>query len=213
MSHFHICSLFIVQRLIIYLIVLIVTIAVGVQDRPATAPKDIPWITDYKIIGNPDFPSAISVVCSLVFAYAGTPAFFSIVSEMREPRHFPQALVVCQTSVTSIYITIGTVIYYYCGSHVASPALGSAGVTMKKVCYSFAIPGLIVSAALVIHVCFSFLKCCMDAQVTNNEAAAGQVHLHTVPTRFQTPGCQYRDPLDELARLYWWYHGNCLYYC
>lgn len=133
---------------------MIVIIAVGVQDRPVDAPKDIvPWVSDFKIVGNPDFASAISAVSTLVFAYAGTPAFFSIVSEMREPKKFPRALIACQSGVTSVYIVVGCVLYYYCGSYVASPALGSAGLTMKKVCYGFAFPGLIVSTSLVIHVC------------------------------------------------------------
>ena len=54
--------------------------------------------------------------------------------------------------MTSIYIAIGVVVYYYCGSYVASPALGSAGVLMKKVCYGLALPGLLASVVLVTHV-------------------------------------------------------------
>lgn len=79
------------------------------------------------------------------------PGFFSIVSEMRDPRRYTRSLIVCQTGVTAIYITIGVVVYYYCGSYVASPALGSAGVTMKKVCYGLALPGLVVTTTLLTH--------------------------------------------------------------
>lgn len=50
-----------------------VTIAVGLQSRPSTAPKDEPWASDYKLVGNPSFSSAISAVSSIVFAYSGTP--------------------------------------------------------------------------------------------------------------------------------------------
>lgn len=54
--------------------VIMVTIAVGVQDRPPTAPKtDGAWISDYKLVGNPSFTEAISGVSSIVFAYCGTP--------------------------------------------------------------------------------------------------------------------------------------------
>lgn len=53
--------------------------------------------------------------------------------------------------MTAVYITIGVVVYYYCGSYVASPALGSAGVTMKKAAYGIALPGLIVSTTLLTH--------------------------------------------------------------
>jgi amino acid permease len=129
------------------------TIAVGIQDRPASAPQEGNWSSDYKIIGDPSFTEAITAVSSLIFAYAGTPSFFSIVSEMRDPRYYTRSLLICQSGVTAIYITIGTVVYYFCGSYVASPALGSAGVIMKKVAYGFALPGLIVTTMLVIHVC------------------------------------------------------------
>ncbi|KAL2839538.1 transmembrane amino acid transporter protein-domain-containing protein [Aspergillus pseudodeflectus] len=131
--------------------ILAVTIAVGIQDRPASAPQEGNWSSDYKITSNPSFTEAITAVSSLIFAYAGTPSFFSIVSEMRDPRYYTRSLLICQSGVTAIYITIGTVVYYFCGSYVASPALGSAGVIMKKVAYGLALPGLIVTTMLVIH--------------------------------------------------------------
>ena len=71
---------------------------------------------------------------------------------MREPKHYTRSLLTCQSIVTITYITIGIVVYYYCGSYVGSPALGSAGVLMKKVCYGLAIPGLIMSMTLYLHV-------------------------------------------------------------
>lgn len=128
------------------------TIAVGLEDRPAAAPQDGVWVSDYKLVASPTFSDGIASVSSLVFAYAGTPAFFSIVSEMRDPRHYTRSLLICQGVVTATYLSIGCVVYYYCGSYVASPALGSAGPTLKKVSYGFALPGLIVTTTLVIHV-------------------------------------------------------------
>lgn len=71
---------------------------------------------------------------------------------MREPKYYTRSLLWCQGLVTGTYMTIGIIVYYFCGSYVASPALGSAGVTMKKVCYGFALPGLTVTALLVTHV-------------------------------------------------------------
>lgn len=70
---------------------------------------------------------------------------------MRDPRRFTRALLICQSGVTATYLIIGIVVYYFCGSYVASPALGSAGVTMKKVCYGLAMPGLLVTTALYTH--------------------------------------------------------------
>lgn len=109
-------------------------------------------MSDYKLVKNPSFAEAISAVSSLVFAYSGTPAFFAIISEMRDPRYYTRSLIICQSGVTAIYLVIGCVVYYYCGSYVASPALGSAGETMKKVAYGFALPGLCVTTTIVIHV-------------------------------------------------------------
>lgn len=94
----------------------------------------------------------MSAISSLVFAYAGTPTFFPIVAEMRNPHDYLKALIVSQSCVTCAYIAIGVVVYYYCGTYVASPALGSAGVVMKKICYGIAIPGLLVTAVLIAHV-------------------------------------------------------------
>ena len=129
-----------------------VTISVGVQSRPTAAPQEGVWVSDYKLVGNPSFTDAISAISSLIFAYAGTPGFFSIVSEMRDPRLYTRSLIACQAIVTAVYISIGVVVYYYVGSYVASPALGSAGPTMKRIAYGFALPGLAVSTTLVMHV-------------------------------------------------------------
>ncbi|KAI3551919.1 transmembrane amino acid transporter [Colletotrichum filicis] len=131
--------------------VLTVTIAVGLQDRPAAAPKDLPWKSDFKLVGSPTFTEAIAAISALVFSYAGTPAFFSIVAEMREPKHYTRALILCQSVVTLVYVAVGAVVYYYCGSYVSSPALGSAGPSVKKVAYGLGLPGLIVSAAVLLH--------------------------------------------------------------
>ncbi|KAF5520837.1 N amino acid transport system protein [Colletotrichum aenigma] len=101
--------------------------------------------------------AAVSAVSTLIFAYAGTGAFFPIVSEMRDPNLYPRALALCQTVVTIIFLTVGIVVYYYCGSYVASPALGSAGVTIKKVSNGIAFPGLLVSGVLLAHVSSKYL--------------------------------------------------------
>ncbi|RSL65768.1 hypothetical protein CEP51_012939 [Fusarium floridanum] len=134
-----------------------VTVAVGVQDRPAAAPKDGVWVSDYKLTNTPSFVDGISAISALIFAFSGTPAFFTIVAEMREPRHYTRSLLWAQGVVTVTYIAIGVVVYYYCGSYVASPALGSAGSTMKKVCYGFTLPGLLVTAMIVTHVPAKYL--------------------------------------------------------
>lgn len=75
-------------------------------------------------------------------------SFFNVVSEMRNPRDFTKSVLVCQLIVTTVYLVIGGVVYHFCGQYVASPALGSAGPLMKRVCYGIAIPGLIAGAVI-----------------------------------------------------------------
>ncbi|CAH0000745.1 unnamed protein product [Clonostachys byssicola] len=135
----------------VFIAVMMITIAVGIQDRPSAAPSTGDWQSDWKLFGNPTFTKGIMAVSSLVFAYAGTPGFFPIIAEMRDPARYNRALFVCQGFITAMYITIGCVVYYYCGSFVASPALGSAGDLVKKVAYGVALPGLLVSTTIVLH--------------------------------------------------------------
>ncbi|CAG8145210.1 unnamed protein product [Penicillium salamii] len=133
--------------------VMIVTIAVSLQDRPSSAPKgDGPWTSDFKIVGSPTFVEGVTGVSNLIFAFSGTPGFFAIVSEMRNPRQFTSALLICQATVTSIYLIVACIIYYYCGSYVSSPALGSAGGLVKQISYGIALPGLVVTTTIVTHI-------------------------------------------------------------
>jgi hypothetical protein len=53
---------------------------------------------------------------------------------------------------------VGIVVYRYCGSYVSNPALGSAGVLMKKVCYGLALPGVLLSTVLITHVSTSVIS-------------------------------------------------------
>ncbi|KAI9041759.1 uncharacterized protein KD926_006483 [Aspergillus affinis] len=133
--------------------IIVLTISVGLQGRPSTVSQTQPWESDFQLTSNsPSFPEAISAVAAILNAYAGTPGFFAIVSEMRNPHHYTRSLLICQSGVTVLYLAVGITVYYYCGSYVASPALGSAGLLMKRVCYGFALPGLVVSTFLFVHV-------------------------------------------------------------
>jgi hypothetical protein len=78
--------------------------------------------------------------------------FFNVIGEMRKPRDYNKALFCCQGLVIATYLTIGIVVYYYCGQYLANPALGSAGVMVKKIAYGIALPGLFVSVTIYTHV-------------------------------------------------------------
>ncbi len=148
-------------------IVFVVAIAVGVQDRPAAAPKDVPWISDFHLVGSPTFGEAITAVTGFTYAYGSIPAYFPIYAEMRDPRKYTRCVVISHIAMTTIYLVVGCVVYYYCGSYVSSPALGSAGGTMKKIAYGIALPGLLISATLFIHVSISTIPCALQHLYVN----------------------------------------------
>jgi hypothetical protein len=100
--------------------VFVLTVAAGVQERPAEAPQEGPWSSDFKIVGNPTFEEAMAAISSLVLAYAGVPAFFAVASEMADPRLYTRSVLTCQGVATVTYSVIGIVVYYYCGVSLTS---------------------------------------------------------------------------------------------
>jgi hypothetical protein len=73
-------------------------------------------------------------------------------SEMRNPREYAKAVNWCMGIVTAAYLSFSLVVYRWCGKWVASPSLGSAGPTVKKIAYGVGLIGLCVSGALFVHV-------------------------------------------------------------
>jgi hypothetical protein len=187
--------------------VFVLTVAVGVQDRPSEAPQVGPWASDFKIVGSPTFEQAMAAVSSLVLSYAGVPAFFAVASEMSDFRLYSRSVITCQTVATITYTVVGIVVYYYCGSYVASPALGSAGVLMKKVCYGLILPGLIVSTLLYIHVSWSQIPLSMNFNADTRPVDRQILH-GTHPARLQTPRRQHMATLDDLAVLHRRHHHH-----
>jgi hypothetical protein len=79
-----------------------------VEDRPAAAPQDVPWTPDFKLFKNPPFHSAIAAIGSLIFAYGGIPAMFSVIAEMKDPRDFKKSLAFAQITLTVTYLVRST---------------------------------------------------------------------------------------------------------
>lgn len=73
-------------------------------------------------------------------------------TELKNPHDFPKALLFLQSCAIGTYITVGTVIYYYVGSTVSSPALTSAAPTIRKIAYGIAIPTIVVAGVINGHV-------------------------------------------------------------
>jgi hypothetical protein len=49
------------------------TVAVGVQDRPAEAPQEGPYVSTWKLFGEPTFAEAMAAIASIIFAYVNNP--------------------------------------------------------------------------------------------------------------------------------------------
>lgn len=96
-------------------------------------------------------------VATIFCSGAGTSAFLPVISEMKRPRDYNKAVYLCMGIVTASYLSFSLVVYRWCGKWVASPSLGSAGDTIKKVAYGIGIVGLLVSACLYIHVAAKYI--------------------------------------------------------
>ena len=114
----------------------------------------------------PSFHEAFLAVANIVFAYAGHVAFFSFMSELKDPNDFPRALCLLQASDISMYTVTAIVIYYYAGSSVASPAMDSASNVVRKVAYGVAMPTIVIAGVVNGHVA---VKCLYVRLFRNSE--------------------------------------------
>ncbi|KAE8147877.1 transmembrane amino acid transporter protein-domain-containing protein [Aspergillus avenaceus] len=137
--------------------VFIIVIGVTTRDRPAVAPQTGDFDLGYRVIGQPTFAAGITAAATIFVSSAATSAFLPVISEMRKPKDYPKAVYLSMGFVTASYLAFSLVIYRWCGKWIASPALGSAGETIKRVSYGIALPGLIVSGSLYVHVAAKYL--------------------------------------------------------
>jgi len=139
--------------------VMITMISVGISkpavQEAAAAGHDVVfrlWPKD-----NLTFVPGFLAVSNMVFAYAGHPAFFTFISELKDPNDFPKALAFLQVSDISMYLIATVVIYYFAGDSVASPALNSASETVAKVAWGVAIPTIVIAGVVNGHVCVKYI--------------------------------------------------------
>ena len=96
-------------------------------------------------------------VTNIIFAFAGHVAFFSFISELRDPTEYPKALFLLQGVDVFMYLLVAAVTYAYAGTDVASPALGSTTTIVKKVAYGIAIPTIIIAGVINGHVAAKYI--------------------------------------------------------
>ncbi|RDW56702.1 hypothetical protein BP6252_14023 [Coleophoma cylindrospora] len=134
--------------------VMIIVIAVTIPARPAAAPQTGPFELGFGALppAGTTFATAWAASIAVYASSANTSGYIPVISEMRRPQDYFKALYACMTWITASYLSLGLTIYAYCGKWVASPALGSAGPTIKIIAYAIAIPGLIAGGTICIHV-------------------------------------------------------------
>jgi amino acid permease len=103
------------------------------------------------------FVSAFSSVMNIIFAFGGHVAFFSFISELKDPRDFPKALYTLQIVNTTLYVIAAVVIYRFAGPNVASPVLGSGSHIMSKITYGISIPTIIIAGVIYGHVASKYI--------------------------------------------------------
>ncbi|OCT47761.1 hypothetical protein CLCR_03500 [Cladophialophora carrionii] len=134
--------------------IMIVVIAVTLRDRPAAAPPTGDFelgFAAFPPVGT-SFATAWSASLAIFSSSANTSGFVPVISEMRRPQDYFKSVYVCMAWITASYLALATTVYAYCGRWVASPALGSAGPTIKIISYAISIPGLIAGTMICIHV-------------------------------------------------------------
>jgi hypothetical protein len=134
--------------------IMIVVIAVTLRDRPAAAPPTGDFELGFAALPpvGTTFATAWSASLAIFSSSANTSGFVPVISEMRRPQDYFKSVYVCMAWITASYLALATTVYAYCGRWVASPALGSAGPTIKIISYAIAIPGLIAGTMICIHV-------------------------------------------------------------
>ncbi|PKX90513.1 uncharacterized protein P174DRAFT_445399 [Aspergillus novofumigatus IBT 16806] len=71
---------------VIYVAVLIVVVGVTTRDRPAAAPQEGLYDLGFVAINNPGFTGGMVASCIIFVSSAGTSAFLTVISEMRNPK-------------------------------------------------------------------------------------------------------------------------------
>lgn len=134
--------------------ILIVVIAVAVRDRPAAAPQEGDFDLGFSAGPPPGttFTQAWAASIAIYASSANTCGYVPVMSEMRRPADYFKSLYVSGSWIAASYLALATTVYAYCGKWVTSPSLGSAGDRIKVVSYAVALPGLVATGMITVHV-------------------------------------------------------------
>jgi hypothetical protein len=133
------------------------TIAVSRASRPNAAPQTGPYELGYYNLAYPTFSVGMTATANIFLSGSAGSMYPSIIAEMRRPQDFRKAVYVNGVLVGAMYLTFSAVIYRYCGQWITTPAFGSSGVTIMKICYGIAMPGMVIGNGLYQHVAAKYL--------------------------------------------------------
>ncbi|CAH0052399.1 unnamed protein product [Clonostachys solani] len=103
------------------------------------------------------FTKAMTAVANIVFAYAFAVAQPSFMDELHTPQDFKKSVMAVGVIEIGIYTLTGSIIYYFVGQDVKSPALLSAGPLISRVAFGVAFPVIFVSGSINITVLCRYL--------------------------------------------------------
>ncbi|KAJ4176078.1 hypothetical protein NW755_014621 [Fusarium falciforme] len=98
------------------------------------------------------FSEAISSLNAIVFAYAFAGAQPTFMDEMHTPKDYVKSIWVLGFLEIVIYTLTGSIIYFFVGQGVQSPALLSAGPLFSRVVFGVALPVIFISGSINITV-------------------------------------------------------------
>jgi ABC-type xylose transport system permease subunit len=99
--------------------------ACAIQDRPTLAPMNEPLFLDVRMFHNPGFLPGVQAGTNILLAFTGGPAFYNVLSEMKNPRDFNKSVYTAQAWVTATYLVISCVIYASVGQYVMCSSISS----------------------------------------------------------------------------------------
>ena len=85
---------------------------------------------------------------NVLVSFTGHLAYFQVMAEMDKPQDFRKSLIATNITMSSLYMVVAIVIYYFAGADVGSPALSSAAPLFAKLSYGIATPTIIVAGVI-----------------------------------------------------------------
>lgn len=95
-----------------------------------------------------DFPKVMVALNNIVFAYSFAPTLPSFMSEMHTPTDYIKSVYSIGAIEIFLYTLIGSLVYYFVGEDVKSPALLSAGPLPSRIAFGVALPVIFISGSI-----------------------------------------------------------------